>query len=296
MAITAIEHAQFAPRAPLWGCVVSDRYIVTMAYNASTSGTAFTDYAVFDTVTQTSVANSFPIRNTTAENSMISANGYAWAIGKNYSTNRTCVARINPVTGGYTLFDISSARGNSGWIYYLNGYFFIGALDTYDAPYDAWSHYRYNATTMIDAGMSGVGWGGNRFRASVAGTGDTLWSVSESPQRRKITASTGVVADNTGGSFPGAGVRSGTSLYSGTTAWNMSTESVIRTLPSGASGAAQADIGSDGLLYSVNATTVVAIDPIAGSSRTETFPVSRAERSLVFNAAGKLWTPSGYPL
>lgn len=281
--------------------MVSDRYIVTMAYNSSTSGTTFTDYAVFDAVTETSTALSFPIRNITAENSMVSANGYAWAIGRNPVTNNANVARVNPVTGGYTLFDLGGSRGNnSGWIYYLNGYFFIGLLNSYSAPYDVWSHYRFDATTMISVGMSGAGWGGSRFRTSVAGTGDTLWAVTSAAgpvYRYKIVASTGVNTDVSGSStFPGAGIRNGTSLYSGTTVWDMSTETVVRSIPSGASGASQADIGPDGLIYSVDTTTVVAVDPVAGSSRAETFPTSRAERSLVFKANGKLWTPSGYPL
>lgn len=61
MGITAVEHAQVAPRNPVAGCVVDDRYIVTMAYNSSSSGgTGFTDYAVFDAVTETSGRRTSP--------------------------------------------------------------------------------------------------------------------------------------------------------------------------------------------------------------------------------------------
>lgn len=305
MAITAVEHAEFAPRNPLSGCVIDDRYIVTMAYNSSTAGgTTPTDYAVFDAVTETSNMYSFPLRNIDGQ-SMVPYNGYAWAIGREYAGTNFVIARINPVSGGYTLFTVASgARGNTAWIYYQNGWFLCSVLNTYDAPQDARSHFRVNATTMIASGLTGAGIY-NKSTSTMAGYGDTVWTAQTGSgfggiRRRGVAMSTGVVTDLDGtSSFPGGGPRVGTTLYTGgiftapAQAWDMSTETMIRTLPDPLGAM---DVGPDGLLYSVNTTTVQAVDGITGASRTETFPVTRLERSLVFRANGKLWTPSGYPL
>lgn len=303
MAITAVEHAEFAPRNPLSGCVIDDRYIVTMGYNSSTA--ALTPYVVFDAVTKTSSAFEFPVGNILGQ-SMVPYNGYAWAIGRNGATSNFVIARINPTTGGYTLFTVAGgARGNVAWIYYLNGWFVCGVLNTYDAPLDVYSFFRVNATSLTTASLSGAALY-NKSAASVAGYGDTLWTAQTGAapsgiRRRKITVSTGVTTDidGIGHTFPGGGVRDGSTLYAGSfytsssQAWNMATETTIRTLPDPLN---SMDIGPDGLLYSVNTTTVQAVDGVTGASRTETFPVSRAERTLVFRANGKLWTPSGYPL
>lgn len=301
MAITAVEHAEFAPRNPLSGCVIDDRYIVTMAYNSSTSGgTGFTDYAVFDAVTQTSVGYSFPVRNVNAF-SMVAYNGYAWAVGKDYNTNACNLARVNPSTGGYTIFAIGSGmRGNRATIAYANGYFFVGMLNTYNAPYDSWTFNRINATTLSSASMSGAGIAGNRFAPYATGYGNTVWvivSAAGPVYRYKVVADTGVATDVSGtSSYPGPGTSNGATLYAGSTVWDMTTETVVRSISSGASSATNSAYGPDDLLYTVGGDTVVAVDPVNGATRTETLPVSRAERTLVFRANGKLWTPSGYPL
>lgn len=301
MGITAVEHAQVAPRNPLSGCVISDRYIVTMAYNSSSSGgTGFTDYAVFDAVTQTSVGYSFPVRNTNPV-SMVAYNGYAWAIGKDYNTNACNLARVNPGTGGYTIFAVGSGmRGNAATIAYANGYFFIGMLNTYNAPYDSWTFNRVDATTLSSASLSGAGIAGNRFAPYATGYGNTVWAYTGTAglgaNRYKIVANTGVASSDPSGSYPGPGTANGSTLYAGGTVWDMATETVVRTISTGASTAANSAYGPDGLLYTVGGDTVYAVDPVNGATRTETLPVSRAERTLVFSANGKLWTPSGYPL
>lgn len=308
MGITAVEHAQVAPRNPVAGCVVDDRYIVTMAYNSSSSGgTGFTDYAVFDAVTETSSMFSFPVRNIYSD-SMVAANGYAWAIGKDYNTNTCNLARVNPTTGGYTIFAVASGmRANAAWIAYANGYFMFGCLNTYDAPHDAWTDYWMNATTMTVLSTTQPGGGyafnnGTRYKASGQGYGNVLIKKRGSSSggsinpSHKMVANTGVVTDVTGTSFPGSGVMTGATLISGGTVWDTTTETVTRTIPGGVSGALNQAIGTDGLVYTVSDTTVIAVDIVTGATRTETFPTSRTERTLVFSVNGKLWSPSGYPL
>lgn len=71
MALTGTEYLEFQPREPASGCVVDDRYIVTMGKGD--------EFAVFDTATQTSRAfTGIGADNRNNAHRCMEMGGYAW--------------------------------------------------------------------------------------------------------------------------------------------------------------------------------------------------------------------------
>ena len=286
MAIVDTEYSEYAPRRPyVTPVVVQNRYLC-FASSPTTGDVPLV--SVFDTTTHTSRAFTMPGVTVFYDQHLFEWNDKLWVAGSGSGNFLLADLDLSTGTFGSTFLGAYASPsyvkrvGTKLWFtqqrdsspyYMVFGYvdlttYTVTRISTTLNPdnYRTVFHYHNGVIYFRD------------LRCNAA-TGAVLTSGNNTPMLQGDIDANGVLWYNSSGSLA---------------SWDLPGDTTHMTpVASGAIGVPC--IGPDGLIYTVNNTTLRAINPTDSTVRDETLTNSRAERTRLVVFGGKLWTPSGYP-
>lgn len=271
MPVPVTEYLEYAVRATTlaWASVHAhlDRYVVS---------TYMQNVSVFDTVSLTSRAFYLPVYGATSGPGAIVSHGSRLLI-----VHHMEVQELNLSDGTVDIFPTGSSGSTSGGVAKV-----VGNRLWFSSSNKSW---HMDLTTMGTT-------------TSIGGVPCLVADGVVYMNAYRYDASTGALISSS--EPPVTGIPASKYEVIGGVVHYASSGTIFRTVPASASSlpsvpsaaAGELHLGSDGLLWSANNTTIRAYNPASGAVRSESWPTTRTERIGIVEAGGKMWAPSGQPL
>lgn len=294
MPFTGSEILEVASGDPSIGCVVNDRWVVSIdAGRASPSGVLplTGTFSVMDATTgQALVYTGLPTGATTVYGRCVAEGSYAWFV------SGTNLYRIDPSTGTVTTI----AAGATGLcVAALPGKIYVipssAVFRIYNIGAGTWSNGVSSSGTSTATAAVGV----PPNMIVVANSGSTTFRIFD--DTGTLLASPG----GTGTGAKGAGDFIGSKAYFpniGSSFINVIDPYAVTATTLSTAGANSCGrnliAGYDGWLYTFDSALddICAVSPVTGATDSTSAPTSRTRRYTIYSANSELWIPSGDPL